>query len=628
MFSLVRFFSITGVIAFVIVTALLTVFLGKLVRDDLLELEGINNVARTQEFLSSTWPGSDAFGNSMSKLGGEQRLAHPEIARIRGAVLARMSGSSVVKVKIYDLEGLTVFSTEPDQIGDDASGNSGFVAARSGQVVNQLTHRGEFNSFDGVIEEVDVISSYVPIRNNTQTQTVEGVLELYSDVTPFINRMDNTQTAIVAAVLLALSALFTVLFFAVRLADRIAHTQDAARQRAEVAFEAAREADQAKLEFLSRTSHELRTPMNSILGFGQLLETDEAQSLSERQQEYVAHILSAGRHLLALIDEVLDLAQIESGRMRLSMQQIDPVKVLDDCTRLVHPFAETHRVTVDIERPAKTIPRVYADGTRLKQVLLNLMSNAVKYNRLGGRVTVRCYELDDKVVGISVADTGPGIPESRLGELFEPFARLGAERGSVQGVGIGLGITKRLVELMGGELRVQSTLGQGSKFSVELSRELGTEMQVENDEGLPPTFQPSVQPESRTSQILCIEDDPASLAMMRAALLREPGTVVLAAPNAELGLELARSKRPDIILMDVNLPGMNGIDALMVLKSDENTCKIPVIAVSAGAMPKDVERGRAARFFEYLTKPVDLDRLSQTLARARLESSSTGAKAS
>lgn len=377
----------------------------------------------------------------------------------------------------------------------------------------------------------------------------------------------------------------------------------------------AEQANKAKSEFISRISHELRTPMNSILGFSQLLETDHSEPLSERQQEFVAHILGAGQHLLILIDEVLDLSRIESGRMQLFMEMVDPGEVLQECVHLIQPLAEKHRVILEVRETPKTVPAVRADRTRLKQILLNLMSNAVKYNHAGGRAMVMCDEVSDEVIRISVTDTGPGLPEGRKDEVFEPFARLGAERSEVEGTGIGLSITKRLVELMGGTLGVQSTPGEGSTFWVALERDLRPAT-LEGESEIQATVTLGSHTEPNPCKVLYIEDDPASLALMRAALRRPLGAVLLDAPNAELGLGLAQSKRPDVILMDINLPGMDGIEVLTTLKSDKATRAIPVIAVSAGAMPREIERGRAAGFFDYLTKPVNLAKLNSTIDRA------------
>ena len=373
---------------------------------------------------------------------------------------------------------------------------------------------------------------------------------------------------------------------------------------------AAEAANQAKSAFLSRMSHELRTPMNAILGFGQLLQMLPEEQLKEKQPRFVQHILKAGRHLLALIDEVLDLARIDSGRMQLLMESVDPGEVLQNCINRVQSMLDKHKITLDIQLKPGSAPNLWADKTLLQQVLLNLLSNAVKYNHAGGRVTVGCEEIADGLLRINIIDTGPGIPKERMDELFEPFERLGAEQSEVEGAGIGLTITKRLVEMMGGQLGVESTPSKGSTFWVEFRTDRGA-----SAEPRPHAVAEVAVPDSDEAsyQALYIEDDPASLELMQAIINRQPLASLLAAPNAELGLQIARSERPDIIFMDINLPGMDGFQALQALKEDEATRDIPVIAISAGAKAKDIEHVVAVGFFDYLIKPLDLRRFQATL---------------
>lgn len=365
------------------------------------------------------------------------------------------------------------------------------------------------------------------------------------------------------------------------------------------AKEEAERANRAKSEFLSRMSHELRTPMNSILGFAQLLESDPAEPLTESQQESVEVILKGGYHLLDLINEVLDLARIESGRLLLALENVDVSSVMQEVVSLVRPQAEQRGIRF-VDRGACRGRSVLADHTRLKQVLLNLLSNAVKYNCEGGTVTLSCEGTAGSRLRIGVADTGPGIPEEQRTALFEPFQRLEAHKTEVEGTGIGLTITKRLVELMDGAITVESAPGRGSRFSIELPVSEGV------PDGQKEEAEASQEPDGGKPTVLYVEDNTDNLNLVSRILKRRPGVRLLSAPQAQLGLDLARAHRPDLILMDISLPGMDGYEALERLRDFEETRDIPVVALSSNAMPHDVKRGMSAGFTKYLTKPLNV----------------------
>ena len=374
------------------------------------------------------------------------------------------------------------------------------------------------------------------------------------------------------------------------------------RRQAEEALVKAKEeaerANRAKSEFLSRISHELRTPMNSILGFAQLLESDPVEPLTESQRESVGVILKGGYHLLDLINEVLDLARIESGRLSLAPESVGVAPVMDEAFSLVRPLAEQRGIGF-VDRGACRGWSVRADRTRLKQVLLNLLSNAVKYNREGGSVTFDCEETAEGRLRIGVADTGPGITEEQRNTLFEPFQRLDAHNTGVEGTGIGLTITKRLVELMDGSIEVASEPGRGSRFCVELP------IARDAPDGHEETAA-SPEPDDGGWTVLYVEDNADNLDLVSRILSRRPGVRLLSAPRAQLGLELARAHRPDLILMDISLPGMDGFEALRRLRGFDETRDIPVVALSSNAMPNDVQRGIDAGFTRYLTKPLNV----------------------
>jgi len=372
--------------------------------------------------------------------------------------------------------------------------------------------------------------------------------------------------------------------------------QDALRQ----AKEEAERASRAKSEFLSRMSHELRTPLNAILGFGQVLEMD---SLDAEQRDSVGHILSAGRHLLGLIDEVLDIARIEAGRLTFSLEPVDMRMVLDEVRSMIRPLAEERRVEVRAESPAAGDLYVLADRQRLKQVLLNLLSNAVKYNREAGSITVWCAAAPDNRLRLNVRDTGLGIPPDKLGQLFTPFERLGAEATGVSGTGLGLALSKGLVDAMGGAIGVESTPGQGCLFWVELRRVEAPEADLE-------PFEHSEAPGLRVRRgtVLYVEDNLSNLQLIERLLARRAGIKLLSAMQGRLGLDLAREHRPSLILLDLHLPDIHGREVLRRLREDARTRDIPVVVISADASPKEIERLRAAGARDYLTKPIDVRR--------------------
>lgn len=379
-----------------------------------------------------------------------------------------------------------------------------------------------------------------------------------------------------------------------------------AKQRADLA-------NRAKSEFLSSMSHELRTPLNAILGFGQLLEADVA--LDEEQRDNVQEILNASKHLLTLINEVLDLAKIESGKLDLSLESIPVPELLEEALTLVRHMAQGRGISLRTERADGL--RVTADWTRLKQAVLNLISNAIKYNRSEGSVLISARQHGENWVDIRVSDTGPGIEPSRITELFQPFNRLGAELSHIEGTGIGLALTQRLVELMGGSIGVESQVGEGSTFWLRLPAEDGGS--AIDASGAPvvqaPTqpAQTSDEPLEDTKTILYIEDNPANLKLVARILQRYSGVQLLATASGIEGVTMAKVEQPNLVLMDINLPDTDGYQILRALKADHKTADIPVIALTANAMHNDVRWGKQAGFDDYLTKPISVDELLATL---------------
>ncbi len=360
-------------------------------------------------------------------------------------------------------------------------------------------------------------------------------------------------------------------------------------------------ASQAKTDFLSRMSHELRTPLHAVLGFAQLLEMD---SLSPEQRENVAQISKAGRHLLELINEVLDMARIEAGRLSISPEPVPLQLVVREVLDLVAPMAREGEVSLDDGTADAPDMHVLADRQRLKQVLLNLLSNAIKFNRKRGMVVVSSERTAEDKLRIKVSDTGPGIAQERMSRLFAPFERLGAEQAGVEGTGLGLALTKRLVEGMGGTLGVESAVGVGSTFWMELPLTPGPVERLEDETRDLPEPRP-LEPSQIAHVILYIEDNLSNLKLIQRLLVHRPEIRILPAMQGRLGLELARQHRPQLILLDLHLPDIPGEELLRLLQEAPETRAIPVVVISADATPGQIKRMRAAGARAYLTKPLD-----------------------
>jgi len=389
------------------------------------------------------------------------------------------------------------------------------------------------------------------------------------------------------------------------------------RKRAESDLMAAKagaeKANRAKTEFLSSMSHELRTPLNGILGFAQLLEFD-LSSPTPSQKRSIDQILKSGWYLLDLINEILDLALVESGKVMLSLEPVSLEDVILECRATIEQQAQKRGINLQFSRFFSPC-FVTADRTRLKQVLINLVFNAVKYNKPAGMVAVDVTLKPPHSIRISVRDTGAGLAPAQLAQLFQPFNRLGKEGGAEEGTGIGLVVTKRLVELMGGTIGAESAVGVGSVFWIELSVAAAPQLAAGDVwPAAPVRAQIADGVPQRT--LLYVEDNPANLALVEALIARRPDLRLLSAADGDLGIEFARVYQPDLILMDINLPGISGIEAMQILRKDPSTAHIPVIALSANAMPRDIGSGMEAGFLTYITKPIKVNQFMDALDAA------------
>ncbi len=386
---------------------------------------------------------------------------------------------------------------------------------------------------------------------------------------------------------------------------------------------AAEAANRAKSDFLSSMSHELRTPLNAILGFAQLMEAS-SPGPTPTQKKNLDQILKAGWYLLELINEILDLAQIESAKLPLSLKPISLTEVVHESRAMIDPLAQERDIRV-IFPNFEAAYFVEADRTRVRQVLINLLSNAIKYNRVGGKVELDYTASTPGRIRIGVKDTGEGLAPDKLKQLFQPFNRLGKETGVEEGTGIGLVVSKRLVELMGGEIGVESTVGEGSLFWFELNLTAEPSPAAEAAE-LAAVARAQVQAGARVHTLLYVEDNPANLLLVESLVAQLPNFRLLSAKDGQRGVEVARASRPDVILMDINLPGVSGIQAMRILAADPATAHIPVIALSANAIPRDIECALKAGFFRYLIKPIKIHELIDVLDMALKCSESQSAR--
>jgi len=394
-------------------------------------------------------------------------------------------------------------------------------------------------------------------------------------------------------------------------------TDNSVRKRVESelkqAMAAAEKANHAKSDFLSSMSHELRTPLNAILGFAQLLESG-APTPTPTQKRNIEQILKAGWYLLELINEVLDLALIESGKLTLSNEPVSLAEVMVECRAMIEPQARQRGIGMTFSR--FDIPRfINADRTRIKQVLINLLFNAVKYNRPQGQVAVECALVAPNSIRICVRDTGIGLAPEQLAQLFQPFNRLGKEAGAEEGTGIGLVVTKRLVELMGGKIGATSTVGEGSVFWIEFELAAPPQLLALEPGHVSAARLPAADGAAQRT-LLYVEDNPANLELVEQLVARRPDLRLLSAADGALGIEYARACLPEVILMDINLPGLSGIEAMKILRADPTTAHIPIIALSANAVPRDIQKGLEAGFFNYITKPIVVGQFMEAMDAA------------
>ncbi len=466
---LTRQFAIISALALVVAGLLLVMLYRSWAVQELEAMAEGNNVAVAQ-LMSNTLLYSAPRGGSASRVFDISALETPEgIAAMHEAVVESVRGTTIVKVKIYNRQGMTVFSTDPAQIGQDKSKGEGVIRALRGEVASELTHRDTFSAYEGVIENTDLLSSYIPIQADRPQASIDGVFEVYAEVTSFVTRIKRTQWLLTLVTSAVFAAIYIALLSAIGRADRIIRRQHQQALALAAGVARAESASQAKSEFLANVSHELRTPLNAIIGFSEVIEMEKFGPLgTPRYQSYIHDIHKSGVHLLNVISNILDLSKVELGRLDMQNELTSLGILIQDAVSMIRMQNPKSQVKLNAEIDADLRP-IETDSTRLKQVLLNIISNAVKFTPASGRVDVRARSDENGGCRIVVTDNGIGMaPEnipvamSAFGQVENVMARRYA------GTGLGLPLAKRLVELMGGQFRIDSALGQGTIVTIEL----------------------------------------------------------------------------------------------------------------------------------------------------------------
>jgi two-component system, cell cycle sensor histidine kinase PleC len=468
---LTRQFAIVAALALIIAGLSLTALYRAWAVRELEAMAQDNNVAVARLLANSLLYEASPGGGSMGVFDLSALETPQGVAAMHRAVVGSVRGTAIIKVKIYNLRGITVFSTDPSQIGQDKSKGGGVISALSGQVASELTHRDTFSAFEGVIENLDVLSSYIPIRVDRPLAPIDGVFEIYADVTDFVARIERTQLLLTLVTGAVLVGIYLALLSAIGRADKIIGRQHQQALALAAGVARAESASQAKSEFLANVSHELRTPLNAIIGFSEVIEMEKFGPIgTPRYMSYIRDIHKSGVHLLSVISNILDLSKVELGRMDMRIE-LTPLGILiQDAVSMIRMQNPNSQVAVSVNLDTDLHP-IETDSTRLKQVLINLVSNAVKFTPAGGQVDITAS--DDGAAGcrISVADNGIGMAAENIPLAMSPFGQIESVMARrYAGTGLGLPLAKRLVELMGGRFEISSALGKGTIVAITLPR--------------------------------------------------------------------------------------------------------------------------------------------------------------